>query len=99
MGVVDHSTSGIGHGVQTSPATPVALTSTSTKAKWVTIQAQTDNSSSVAVGGSGVAATVATGTGILLAAGETVTLPVYDLSYVYIDALVSGEGVRYIYGY
>jgi hypothetical protein len=96
---VNHATTGIGHGVKTvtTAGTDEALAS-STAAKWVTIQAQTDNTSSVAVGATGVDATVATGNGILLAPGESITLAIDNLADVYVDALVNGEGVRYIYG-
>jgi len=97
--VAEHSTTGIGHGVKTvtTAGTDVALAA-STAAKWVTIQAQTDNTGYVAVGASGVDATPATGTGVLLAAGESVTLPCDNLADIYVDSTVSGEGVRYVYG-
>ena len=95
----EHTTTAVGHGVKTvaSAGTDEALAS-STPAKWVTVQAQTDNSGNIAVGGPGVDATEATGTGILLSAGESITLAVDNLMDVYIDASVSGEGVRYLYG-
>ena len=93
------SIAGIGDGVKTvaSAGTAEAL-STTQNAKWVTIQAQTDNTGVIAVGGSGVLATVATGTGVALAAGESFTIPANDLKNIYIDATVSGDGVRYTYG-
>lgn len=96
----EHSTTGIGHGVKTvtTGGTDVVLAA-STAAKWVIIQAQTDNTGYVAVGASGVDATTATGTGIQLAAGEsTGILPCDNLADWYIDAIVSSDGVRYIYG-
>lgn len=97
---VGHDTLGYGNGVKTvtTAGTDVALVSAITWAKWVIVQAQTDNTGYVAVGASGVDATVATGTGVLLAAGENVTLPARDLKDIYIDATVSGDGVRYTYG-
>lgn len=93
------SISALGHGVKvvTTAGTDVALAS-SVNAKWVIIQAQTDNTGVIAVGTSGVDATVATGTGVALAAGESVSMPANDLASIYIDATVSGEGVRYTYG-
>lgn len=96
---VNHSTTGIGHGVKTvtTAGTDVVLAS-STAAKWVVIQAQTDNTGNIAVGATGVDATEATGTGIILEAGDTITLPVDNLADVFIDASVSGEGVRFTYG-
>lgn len=99
IGKVDHAATGIGHGVKavTTAGTDEALAA-STAAKWVTIQAQTDNTSYVAVGASGVDAATATGNGVQLAAGESITLPIDNLADVYVDALVNGEGVRYIYG-
>jgi hypothetical protein len=93
-----HAITGIGHGVTTvtTAGTDVALAG-STVCKRVTIQAQTDNTSSIAVGGSGVDATIATGTGIVLYAGDVFELEVDNLADVYIDSLVNGEGVRYTY--
>lgn len=99
IGKVDHTTTGIGHGVTvvTTAGTDVALAA-STPAKWVTIQAQSDNTTRVAVGATGVDAVIATGNGISLAAGDSITLPVDNLADVFIDALTNGEGVRYVYG-
>lgn len=99
IGKVDHSTTGLGHGVTTvtTAGTDVALAG-STAAKWVTVQAQTDNTGWIAVGATGVDATEATGNGVLLDAGESITLPVDNLADVFIDSTVNGEGVRYTYG-
>lgn len=96
---VGHNTTGIGHGVKTVAAagTDEALAS-STAAKWVTVQAQTDNTGIIAVGASGVDATVATGTGVALVAGAHITLPCDNLADIFIDATVTGDGVRYTYG-
>lgn len=99
IGSVGHNITGIGHGVKvvTTAGTDVALAS-STTAKAVMIQAQTDNTSAIAVGASGVDATIATGTGIILYAGEwTPWIPIDNLADIYIDSLVNGEGVRFIY--
>lgn len=89
---------GIGHGVKTvtTAGTDVALAA-STPCKKVDIQAQTDNTSAIAVGGSGVDATVATGTGIFLNPGDVYSLEIDNLADIYIDSLVSGEGVRFTY--
>jgi hypothetical protein len=97
---MDHTTTGIGHGVRTvgTPGTAVALVAVSTPAKWVMVQAQTDNTGGIAVGGSGVLATVATGTGLYLAAGDSLPLAVDNLADVFIDATVATDGVRFIYG-
>lgn len=99
IGKVDHPTTGLGHGVKVVAAagTDEALAA-STPAKWALIQAQTDNTNFVAVGASGVDATIATGTGALLAPGEAVPIPCDNLADIFVDALVSGEGVRFMYG-
>ena len=98
IGKVGHDVTGIGHGVKvvTTAGTDVVL-ATTTACKLVIIQAQTDNTGIIAVGASGVDATIATGTGVALYAGESITLLADDLADIYIDATVSGEGVRYTY--
>lgn len=98
VGKVSHDRTGIGHGVKTvtTAGTDVALAA-STTAKVVIIQAQTDNTNAIAVGASGVDATIATGSGVILYAGDSITLEIDDLVDVFIDSLVNGEGVRYTY--
>uniref|UniRef100_A0A6M3XKH5 Uncharacterized protein n=1 Tax=viral metagenome TaxID=1070528 RepID=A0A6M3XKH5_9ZZZZ len=98
IGKVGHDITGIGDGVTvvTTAGTDVALAS-STPAKLVIIQAQTDNVNKIAVGATGVDAVVATGTGIILDPGDTITLPCDNLADIFIDALASGEGCRYTY--
>lgn len=97
-GVVGHNITGVGHGVKvvTTAGTDVVL-ATSTPCKKVDIQAQTDNTGLIAVGGSGVDATVATGTGIILNAGDNYCLEIDNLADIFIDATVSTDGVRYTY--
>ena len=99
IGTVGHNTTNLADGVTTvtTAGTDVVLAS-STVAKWVIIQAQTDNTGIIAVGNAGVDATVATGTGIALAAGESVTIPCSNLNTIYIDSTVDTDGVRYTYG-
>ena len=65
--------------------------------KKIDIQAQTDNTGVVAVGFTGVDATIATGTGILLNAGDVYSLEINNLNLIYIESSESGEGVRYTY--
>lgn len=84
--------------VVTTAGTDVALAA-STVCAWVTIQAQTDNTNIIAVGVTGVDATIATGDGIVLYPGDVITIPCDNLATVFIDSLVNGEGVRFIYGY
>ena len=90
---------GIGHGVETvdSAGTDQAIVTSSTPAKGVIVQAQTDNTDAIAVGATGVDATIATGNGIILYAGDSVYIPCDNLDAIYIDAIVTGEGVRFTY--
>lgn len=98
-GKIGHDTTSLGHGVMTVTTGGSDLVlAASTACKWVCIQAQTDNTNPVAVGASGVDAAIATGTGVILYAGETITLLVDNLADVYVDSITSGEGVRYTYG-
>ena len=95
---VAHAIAGGADGVTTvsSAGTDVELAS-STACKKVDIQAQTDNTGLIAVGFTGVDATEATGTGVILNAGDTYSLEINNLNLIYIDSTVSGEGVRYTY--
>jgi hypothetical protein len=102
IGKVDHAATGLGHGMKTvaASATPEVLAS-STAAKWVTIQAYRSNTGFVAIGGSNTvnaAATAGTGTGLSLAAGESVTLLIDNLADVWLAVTVNGEGARYTFG-
>ena len=97
---VDHIINTVGHGVKTvtTAGTDVALAG-STSCRKVDIQAQTDNTGLIAVGASGVDATEATGTGIILNAGDSYSVEIDDLADISIDSTVNGEGVRYTYWY
>ena len=97
-GDVGHNITGGADGVKTvtSAGTDVVL-GLSVSVKKVDIQAQTDNTGLIAVGFTGVDATEATGTGIILRAGDTYSLEISNLNLIYIDSTVSGEGVRYTY--
>jgi len=95
---VAHNITTIGHGVKTvtTAGTDVAL-ATSTACKKVDIQAMNDNTGVIAVGGSGVDATLNSGTGVILYAGDIYCLEIDNLADVYIDATVSGNKVRFTY--
>lgn len=90
--------SSLGNGRKTvaSAGTAEALAA-STSCKSVTVTAETDNTGVISVGGSGVIATLATRTGTPLNAGDSFTLEIDNLSKVYIDTTVSGDGVTYTY--
>jgi hypothetical protein len=87
---------GQGRKVVTTAGTPVALAA-STAIKSVTIQAEKDNTSDVIIGGSGVVGPLATRQGIFLSPGDTIDFPTDNLANIYIDSLVNGEGVTFIY--
>jgi len=100
MALLDNPVPNIGTGraVVTTATTAVVVTSSNIPTAWVIIQAETDNTGTVAVGDSNVVAALTTERGTVLAAGESVTLPVSDLRQLYIDSTVSGDGVTYTYG-
>lgn len=87
---------GDGRAVVSSAGTRVAL-STSTPIKEVTITAETDNTGVIVVGGTSCIAALATRRGTPLEAGDSITLGVSNLSLIYIDATVNGDGVTYSY--
>ncbi len=87
---------GQGRQVVATPGTPVALAG-STTSKTVTVQAEKDNTGDIIVCGSGVVGPVATREGVYLSPGDSIDLPINDLSNVYIDAMVATDGVSYIY--
>ena len=59
------------------------------------ITALSGNTDKVVVGGAGVIAALATRRGTPLAASETLVLECDDISDVYLDSVVSGEGVSF----
>lgn len=62
----------------------------------VLVQALSANTGVIVVGDSQVVAAAATRRGVALTAGQSVTVDVDDLSDVWIDATVAGEGVTYL---
>ena len=95
----NHANTTIGHGIKTITlaGTDEALAG-STAAKYVIIMAQSDNTGYIAYGATGVDATIATGTGASLAPGDTSPpLKIDNLADVFIDATVTGDGVRFTY--
>ena len=85
-----------GRKVVTTAATRVALAA-ATPCKHVTITAETNNTDIVVVGGITVVAALATRQGVPLYPGDTYDLDIDDLADVYLDAMVSTEGVTYVY--
>lgn len=81
----------------TTAGTRVQFQSVSTECRKVDITAELDNTGTVVVGGAGVVAALATRMGTPLAAGDSLTVYITDLSLLYLDATVSGDGVTYNY--
>jgi hypothetical protein len=96
--------SGIANGrkVSTTPGTAVKLVAASTTCKRVVITALENNADIVVVGGSGVIAGTnndgaGTRTGIPLFMNQAVVIDIDDVSKLYIDVVVSGNGVSFSY--
>lgn len=77
--------------------TAVQLSTTPTAIISVNVQAETDNTGLIAVGGSSVDATATSQEGTILSAGQSTQLAIDDLSIIYIDSTVNGDGVTYTY--
>jgi hypothetical protein len=90
------STVGDNRKVVTTAGTAVALAA-STTIKEVTITAETNNTDIIVVGGSTVVAALLTRRGTPLYPGDSVTVASDNLAEVYIDAMVSTEGVTFTY--
>lgn len=99
MTLNDNPVGSFGDGRQTvSEGGKAVALATGTACSWVTIEAETDNTGEIVVGGSSVVAELAKRRGLSLAKGDSVTLPAGNLTSVYIDATVNGDGVSFIYG-
>lgn len=86
-----------GRTVVTTAGTRVPLAG-STAIKQVEVQALDTNTDKVVVGGANVVALAGTTRrGQLLSANDVAIFPIDNLNKIYIDAVVSGEGVRYTY--
>lgn len=81
----------------TTAGTSVQLSTSSIPCRMVTIQARPENTDTVVVGASTVVAASGTRRGIALVPGASVTLRVTDVNKLYLDSVVSGEGVSYVY--
>jgi len=62
----------------------------------VALTAETDNTGVIVIGASTVVAALATRRGLPLSAGDTATFVVSDLSELWMDSTVSGDGVTWI---
>lgn len=86
-----------GRQVVTTAGTAVQLAASSTQCKRLTIMALIANTDYVCVGSSTVVASASTRRGIPLSGGMSITLDVDNLEDIWIDSVVSGEGVSFIY--
>lgn len=81
----------------TTAGTAVQLSATSVKCREVTITSEIENTDTIVVGGSTVDATAGVRRGVPIEPGQSVTIRVTDLNMLYLDALVSGESISFIY--
>jgi hypothetical protein len=95
--IASSGTLGDGRQVVTTAGTRVQLSAASVSCSRVTIIAETDNTDYVVVGAVTVVAALATRRGSPLGPGDSMTLNVNNLNLVYIDSLVSTEGVTFVY--
>lgn len=95
----DYSYRTIGTGKQsvTTAGTAVQLSSTSVPCRMVEIQSVAENTDTIVIGDANVVATAGSRQGIGLEPNQSVALRVTDLNKLYIDAVVSGEKVTYVY--
>lgn len=86
-----------GRKVVASAGTAEALAATSTRCENIIITAESDNSGIIAVGDANVVAAEGSQQGVILTPLGSITVKVGDLSKIYIDATVTGDGVTFAY--
>jgi len=86
---------GDGRKIVTTAATREALSATSVPITEVIITAETDNTGVIVVGVNTVVALLATRQGTPLLAGESCVISEDNLTEIYLDSTVSGDGVTY----
>lgn len=84
-----------GRKIVTTAGTAVQLSTTLTRIGSVAITAETDNTGYIVVGGSTVIAALATRLGTPLAAGDTFIVDANQLTDIYLDSTVNGDGVTF----
>src|SRR4051794_3191243 len=90
---------GCGRKIVTTAGTKVQLSTTSVECAWIQIVAETDNTGIITFGDSEVVGVLASRKGVPLNAGDSEVIPVDNLTDIYLDTTVNGDGVTYIYGY
>ena len=81
----------------TTPGTAVPLVAVPTGCRKVVVTALITNSDYIVVGASTVVAAEAPRRGTPLTAGQSIEIEISDVSKIYIDAIIPGEGVSFIY--
>lgn len=85
----------------TNAGTAEKLVASTTPCKYVIIKAIITNTGVAVVGGSGVVAAVGTRSGtslsVLNGIPDQITIPIDDVSKIYVDSTVNGEGVIFTY--
>jgi hypothetical protein len=96
---VSETSTAIANGIKnvTTSGTPVQLLSSTTACTTVIVCAKPTNTGVIAVGASTVIAASASLNSIPLMPGDSISLPINDVSKVYIDATVNGEGATFLY--
>lgn len=84
-------------GAGTVGTTAVSLSGTPTNIKWVVVESDHDNTGDIWVGNSSVANS-GNNRGLRLAPGQNITLPVDDLTDVYVIGSASGQVYLYLAG-
>lgn len=99
MADTEFSFPNIGDGIKkvTTAGTSVQVSSSSIPCRKVLIQACPENTDVVVVGASTVVAALSTRRGFALVPGGQVVLAVTDVNKLYLDSVVSGEGISYVY--
>lgn len=100
VSVKPESPTTIGHGRKTvtSAGTALALAATTT-CRYVIVTALDTNTDVISIGATGVIASNASNlrTGVPLLPGQGIRIEVRDLASLFVDSVVSGEGVSYAY--
>ena len=88
-----------GRAINVAAGTELQISSTGLIVDYIIVTAETNNTGVMTVGASTSVASLTTRRGTPLLAGESVTLVGVDLSAVYYDATVAGDGITFTYVY
>lgn len=85
----------VGRKEVTTAGTRVQLSTDTARILYVVITAETNNTNPVTIGGTGVVGALLTREGTPLAPGDSITLPIAQLSAIWLDAITNTEGVTF----